>query len=288
MTSLNSYLPLLLAYITDVRGRSTSTSNAYRNDLVRFITYLGERNIATPQQVSTEMIENYLQEQQTTMTTKARSRSAITTFFRFLIRRGAIVIDPCLNLETIKIVSKEPTYLTPDQSKALVAAARRATPYYRARDVAIVHLFLKSGIRRAELAGLNVEDVSLEMGTMRVLRKGGRSQTLPLHRELKADLATYLAHIERISGPLFLSKRHGRLSASELWHLIRKYSKQAGLPHTTSCHTLRHTFASTLLAQDVQLRYIQSLLNHKNLNMTAKYLHFQDGKLLSALSEVTF
>jgi integrase/recombinase XerD len=288
MTSLNLYLGQFLAYLTDVRGRAASTRQAYDGDLGRFITYLEAQGVTEPEQVNTEMIENYIQQQQTTMTTKARTRSAITTYLRFLIHRGVIAVDPCLNLETIKVISKEPAYLSSDQCRVLLAAAKRSTHYYRARDVAIISVFLKSGIRRAELASLNIEDVNLEVGTMNVLRKGGERQTLPLHQELRADLVTYIATTGRTSGPLFLSKQGKRLSVGEIWHLVRKYARQAGLPSSTSCHTLRHSWASTMLAQDFPLRYIQTLLNHKSLDMTAKYLHSETSQVRSALELVSF
>lgn len=275
-------------YLTQVRGRAVSTSRAYDHDLARFTDWLSQRGITQPKDVTTRVIEDYLQPLDCSMARKARIRSSISTFFSFLMNRGIINANPADRLESIKLPTKEPVYLTPQQCLAFLAAVTKTTPYFRHRDMAIMKLLLKSGLRRAEVISLNIEDVDLNHGSMRITRKGNKQQVLPLHPDLVADLTAYIEHENRHSGPLFMSKRGNRLSAVELWHLVKKYAKAAGLSKTVTVHSLRHSFASTLLGQNVSTSYIQSLMGHQHLSTTARYLHFQDQQLRAALEEVNF
>lgn len=159
------------------------------------------------------------------MTTKARVRSSISAFFRFLLSRKIITTNPCEQLGSIKLPVKEPGYLTPQQCLALMEAAKQTSSYYKHRDLVLIQLLLKSGLRRAEVVSLNIEDVNLEQASLRVVRKGGKYQSIPLHSELVANLGDYLEWEDRLTGPLFMSKRGNRLSASQLWHIVKKYAQ---------------------------------------------------------------
>ncbi len=155
-----------------------ATSRAYDYDLSHFASWLQSHGIIEPQHVTTKIIEDYLQQLDTFMTRKARVRSSIAALFKFLMNREIITSNPCERLESIKLVAKEPGYLTQQQCLAFMAAVNKATPYYWHRDMALMNLLLKSGLRRAEIVSLNIEDIDLAQGSLRVTRKGGKRQAI--------------------------------------------------------------------------------------------------------------
>jgi len=283
-----------LNYLTDYRGRSENTKYAYDFDLTKFISYLASQKISNPQMVSTKIMETYLFElgrvNGLSTVTKARVRSSIKSFFNFLYRKEFITSNPGINLESIKVPEKRPEYLSQEQcSNFIRTIEREARPYYKTRDLTIAKLLLKSGLRRAEIVYLNVSDVDLSKLRLRVKRKGGREEYLIIHHELAEDLRKYLKTINRGENePLFLSKRRRRLSASSIWHLVKHYSRLAGLNGDVTVHSLRHTFASTLLSKSMPLPYIQALMGHKSSQTTSRYLHFQNTELSKAFNNLSF
>jgi integrase/recombinase XerD len=289
MKSLSDPKNKFLDYLTQNRGRSLNTAKAYGNDLSQFIKNLIILGITEHSQVTTDVIENYLAKLTVSAVTKSRNRSAIKSFYRYLYIKRQISDDPGARLESIKLPSREPVYLNQQQYHLLVAEVRHASPYYRKRDATIISLLFQSGIRRAELVGLNVGDVDLANNRLRVLRKGNKVQYLPIHPSLAVNLADYLNLIQRPSTqPLFLSKLGNRLSASALWYLVKGYARKSGLDPKITTHSCRHGFASALLAQDVPLTYIASLMGHKSLQTTQRYTHFNNGQLAEAFGKISF
>ena len=288
MKTLGDYRQQHAAHLTKVRGYAISTSQAYDNDLARFISWLRSEGTELPQAVDTRTIEQYLGQLACGSTTKARIRSSLSSYFTCLTNWGVIKVNPCSQLQPIKVRSKEPSYLTLEQCNALLSAVSQTTPYYKARDTALISLMLKAGVRRQEAERMDIEDVNLEQGTILLSRKGGGQQTVPLHPVLAAELEAYLGTLPRTNGALFLSKRGNRLSAAEIWHLVKKYAHEAGLSDRISPHSLRHSFCSVLLSNNVQLSYISKLMGHKSITSTARYLHFQNSQVRTALEMVTF
>ncbi len=287
---LNEQKSKFLNYLVEYRGRSEKTKQAYDFDLTKFINFLHAQRIVDIEGVTTQRIEDYLFELRVSTVTKARIRSSIKSFFNYLFRKELIVKNPGVNLESIKKPEKRPEYLSQEQCEVfLKTIEKKATPYYRERDWALVNLLIKSGLRRAEIIGLNVSDVDLSRLQLRVRRKGSREAYVIIHQELAKDLKKYLRSINRDGDkPLFMSKRGQRLSPSSVWHLIKVYSQKAGLNGDVTVHSLRHTFATTLLAKALPLPYIQALMGHKSSQTTSRYLHFQNTELAEAFNRVSF
>lgn len=280
-----------LNYLTNFRGLSKNTRYAYDYDLTKFITYLKRSKLNNVSEINSETIENYLLSHLRTSTvTKARVRSSLKSFFGFLCRKKIISSNPTSSLESMKLKTKHPAYLSDDQrSIFLKTVAREATPYYRARDLMLINLLFMTGLRRSEVLSLNVEDVDLSRNLISVRRKGNRKVSVNIHNELAEDLKKYLLLINRKPDePIFMSKRGNRLSASSLWHLIKNYSNKAGLSNRITVHSLRHTFATTLLSQGLSLPFIQELMGHKSSQTTARYLHIHNPALISAFNNTTF
>lgn len=288
--SLNELKNHFLEYLVQYRGRSLNTKRAYEFDLTRFINHLEVKGISEPELVTTKVIEDYLLQLKCSTVTKARVRSSAKSFFSFLYRKAYITSDPAANLESMKLPEKNPEYLSKDQRNAFIKTIEKeSTPYYRDRDLILIKLLLRTGLRRAEIVGLNVEDVDFSKGTLKVKRKGNREAYLTIHPQLAGDLKRYITSIQRNSSePLFKSKRGQRLSASSIWHLVKMYSHKAGFNGDVTVHSLRHTFASTLLSQGCPLPFIQQLMGHKSSQTTSKYLHFQNTELVEAFNRISF
>lgn len=288
---INELKDKFLRYLVEYRGRTANTRQAYDYDLGQFINYLKAKGIVDINLVTTHQIEDYLFELQVAAVTKARIRSSIASFFNYLSRKGYLEKpNPANNLESIKLPQKSPEYLSEEQYADFIKVIEReATPYYKERDLMIVRLLIKSGLRRAEIVRLNISDVDLSKRCLRVTRKGNRQGFITIHEELAKDLNNYLSIIERdADAPLFMSKRGKRLSEGSVWHLVKMYAKKAGLNAKVTVHTLRHSFATILLAQNISLPQIQTLMGHRSPQTTFRYLHLQNKELIDAFNKVNF
>lgn len=278
-----------LSYIIDYKNYSHETRKNYSFNLSKFISYIQSKEIIELESITAQFIEDYLFKQAVANRTKANIKSSISSFFKYLCRRGYISSNPTLQLESIKIPRSRPEYLSKEQFLTLLEIIEKeSTPYYRERDLMLVKLFLKTGLRRAEVVGLNVRDIDLSKRTLQVKRKGGREAYLYIHDELASDLERYLKIVARSSAePLFMSKRGTRLSASSIWHLVKTYAHKAGFKDI-SVHGLRHTFGTTLLSEGVPLSYIQKLMDHQSPQTTSLYLHIQNNELTQVFNKVSF
>lgn len=287
---INELKNQFLKYLVEYRGRSISTSDAYDFDLTKFIVYLNSHGIDEVESVKTQEVESYLSLLPCSATTKARIRSSIKSFFSYLSRKGLVVNNPTSALESMKLPEKSPEYLSYEQwINFLTTIEKESTPYYRERDLMLVRLLLKTGLRRAEIASLNISDIDLSRRTLRVKRKGNKIVNLYIHDELLEDLQKYLSSVNRDQNkPLFMSKRGNRLSTSSIWHLVKNYAHKAGLNTNVTVHSLRHTFATTLLSEGMSIPYIQQLMGHRNSQTTSRYLHFQNSELIEAFNNISF
>jgi len=287
---IDEYKNQYLSHIVEVRGRSLNTQKAYDFDLSRFIKYLHSNGVIEAGAITTNIIEAYLLHLKSSTVTKARVRSSIKSFLGFLCRKEVIVSNPSDKLESMKLPEKTPEYLSKDQCRIfLKTIEKESTPYYRERDLMIANLLLKTGLRRAEVVGLNVKDIDLEKHVIRVKRKGNREVEITIHPELTENFQKYFETVKDLANrPLFLSKRGTRLSASSIWHMVKGYSHKSGFNGDVTVHSLRHTFATTLLSNGMSLTYIQALMGHKSSQTTSRYLHFQNSELNEAFNKVTF
>jgi len=221
---------------------------------------------------------------------RARKLACLKSFFKYAHREGFVRDNPSLDIITPRGPEKEPTFLTEDEYKRLLkATAKGRTSFQRKRDYAIISLFLATGARLNELTGLDVGDIDLKDKTVKLLRKGGGEQVLPLSDELIEILKGYL-RIRRKrtrTRALFISSRNRKIDNNTVWHIVRRNAKIARINKSrVSPHSLRHSFATHLLSMGESLKTIQTLLNHRNISTTAKYLHTQDIELKEAVNKI--
>jgi integrase/recombinase XerC len=212
--------------------------------------------------------------------TLARKVSALRRFLDYVQRQTLLPNNAARQVRTPKIRRPLPDVLPIDHVFALLDT--EATEPLQVRDQAILELFYASGIRVSELVALNLRDVDLQSGTLRVTGKGQRQRQVFFGRTARDALRAYLAvrqPQEPADPAFFLNHRGHRLSTRGVQLLVKKHGEQTGLPPSTSPHTLRHAFATHLLDNGADLRSIQELLGHRQLSTTQQYTHVSTARL---------
>jgi integrase/recombinase XerD len=300
-------------YLQSERGMADNTVQAYGRDLDRFarwcaIVRFHEYTNPTLRDLGRYLA--FLHDEQLAPPSIARHLVALKMFYRFLRleeRADAAAVDL---LGSPKLWERIPQVLPPHAVDELLKAPQAGDRFYL-RDRAILETLYATGCRASEVVGLKVADVYLDAGFCKCLGKGSKQRVVPLGRPAIAALQQYLASgacpdprdrgaTERGRGgtneppvepgtggsrpPLarehvFVSKSGRPLTRILLWSLIKKYCKRAGLPHTVSPHTLRHSFATHLLAGGADLRTVQELLGHASIQTTQHYTHVDRDRL---------
>ncbi len=212
---------------------------------------------------------------------RARKLSAVKSFFKYLtVRTKLLEENPVQDLEFPKIRKSLPRYLTLEQTAKLLQSVQGVNA---ARDYAILMLFLNCGIRRSELVGLNLTDVYEDR--IRVVGKGNKERFVYFGESCRKALDDYLLERQQIhdaSDPkaLFLSRDKNRISVTAVHRLVKKHLLAAGLdPDQFSAHKLRHTAATMMLSGGVDVKTVQEVLGHENLNTTQIYTHIESTEL---------
>ena len=247
--------------------RDISTS-----DVFDFLSYLANDRPINPESASSDHgISN---------SSRARKLSAIKSFFKYLtVRTKQLEENPVADLEYPKLRKSLPKYLTMEQSAALLHAV--SGPNAK-RDYAILMLFLNCGIRRSELVGLNISDVYEDR--IRVVGKGNKERFVyfgtPCRKAIDAYLPERNKKILTDNRALFGSRNNNRISTEAVHRLVKKALLQAGLDSTQfSAHKLRHTAATMMLSGGVDVKTVQEVLGHENLNTTQIYTHIENTEL---------
>lgn len=280
MTNTQFYITNFLNYIKLHKGDSPHTLRAYKNDLEEFFNFAQFE----PEKIEPVVIRGFISEQilkGKSKTTVARKLSTLRSFFSYLYSEGFIKINPARVVSSVKTKRAIPKFLTVDDAFKLVEAPSE-DKFTVQRDRAILELFYSSGIRVSELCGLNLEDLDLREGLIKVRGKGKKERIVPIGQKAKEALKKYLAirQILRIKKklsldetPLFINNRGQRISDRQVRRIVEKYAKFIGVLEKIGPHTLRHTFASHLLMEGADLRVIQELLGHASLSTTQIYTH---------------
>jgi integrase/recombinase XerC len=275
-------------YLEIERNLSVHTLRAYRHDLLEFLRFVKSQTDTdagpvTPERVDVLLLRRYLARlhKRNCRTTIGRKLSAIRSFFRYLVRQGALQVNPAETVATPRRERYLPKVLTVDEMFALIQAAASDEPL-TVRDRAILELFYSSGLRVGELAALDVGHVDLAEGLVRVRGKGDKERIVPVGRMARQALDRYLVArgAPRQDQPLFLNYRGERLSARSIERNLKKWLLHAGILKDASPHALRHSFATHLLDGGADLRAIQELLGHASLSTTQKYTQVSLDRLM--------
>jgi len=283
-------LPAVAGFLDYLRaecGLAANTALAYRRDLMQFGAHLAETGCRRLGDVGPPMIEGFLGASAAAgrgPSSIARSLAAIRTFCRFCVMEGHLSRDPSGAIEPPKRWSRLPTTVGAEAVELLLDAPREDTDRHGQRDRAMLAMLYATGMRAAELAGLRPRDVNFDLGVIRVRGKGGAERIVPV-AEVAADrLRRYLAGDRRQAGagaedPLFLSRTGRPLRREDVFRLVRKYVRRAALRGRISPHTLRHCFATQMLAGGADLRSVQEMLGHADITTTQIYTHVDVSRL---------
>jgi site-specific recombinase XerD len=288
-----------LGYVGAERGFTAKTVGAYRHDLGKFSEF-AEKELGKEYQVGDidqYTIKAYMQfladtgyKRVNSAISRGRKLATIKSFFKYLLSESKVKSNPASQVKMPKVQRKEPSYLTEQEYKRLLRVVKNnATRYFKQRDMAIIIMFLGMGLRLSELVELNIGDINFDDGSVKVMRKGNHERILPANDSVMISLQRYLKTRggTKMQEPLFISKRHHRIANASIWYLVKKYLKQAQIEKDKlSPHTLRHTFATTLLKQGENILTIKELLSHRNLRTTERYLHINGEDLKVAVSKI--
>ena len=276
-----------LNYLTIEAGLSQNTILAYGRDLKSFLEYCNSSNISTIQQISPPLIQSYQQVLSKKFRSESsikRSLAAIRMFLRFGRLTGLIEDDLAVSMESPKLWQRLPIVCSKKQVIDLINAPCPEEPFYL-RDKVMLELLYATGMRASELSDLEISNLNLDIGYLRCLGKGNRERIIPLGKVAIAATIDYLKKlrpklVKPFSGDFLLLSRTGRaMGRIDIWRLIKKYAIRAGMPKNLTVHTLRHCFATHLLAGGADLRSVQEMLGHVDISTTQIYTHVDQERL---------
>src|SRR6185312_99597 len=272
-------------YLQSERGMADTTVQAYGRDLARFAAWTALvrfGNYTKPTLKDLARYVAFLHDEKLAPPSIARHLVALKMFYRFLKieeRADAAAVDL---LGSPKLWERVPQVLNPAAVDSLLAAPHPGDRFFL-RDRAILETLYATGCRASEVMNLKIADVYLDAAFCKCHGKGNKQRVVPLGKPALAALRAYLAEPGEIAARdrinMFVSKSGRPLSRIFLWALVKKYCRRAGLPATVSPHTLRHSFATHLLAGGADLRTVQELLGHASIQTTQHYTHVDRDRL---------
>ena len=286
-----------LAYLEFERGLSRNTLDAYRTDLLQYGRFLEEREVsalaATPADVSDFLEKLALGNEASgdapargpaSPATIHRKSACLRSFYRHLRRDGLLDTDPTATLSAPRRTRKLPHVLTRGEIEKLLSQPRGTAPA-ALRDRALLELMYACGLRASEAIGLELMDVDIDEGVLRARGKGSKERVVPIGQAAIGALRPYLdrGRPALVKGSaekhLFVNFRGGSLTRQGLYKIVRRHALTAGLADRMSPHTLRHTFATHLLAGGCDLRSVQEMLGHADVSTTQLYTHLSSERL---------
>jgi integrase/recombinase XerD len=280
-----------LSYLEFERGLSRNTLEAYRGDLLQLGRYLEEHHLSAldvgPAEISdflTQLAAGDNDHKPSSPATIHRKSACLRSFYRHLRREGLRESDPTATLSAPRRSRKLPQVLTRGEVEKLLAQPSGTDPH-ALRDRALLELMYASGLRASEAIGLEVGDVDLDERLLRARGKGSKERIVPIGQVAMRALAAYLERgrpklvKNRPETHLFVNFRGGQLTRQGLYKIVRRHATTAGLADRMSPHTLRHTFATHLLAGGCDLRSVQEMLGHADVSTTQLYTHLSSERL---------
>ncbi|MBW1987922.1 MAG: tyrosine recombinase XerC [Deltaproteobacteria bacterium] len=277
-------------------GRSPATIRAYRRDLLEFAGFLadeaggGELSNEAFFRVNRLDIRAYLgflHQKGDSRSTMARKLSALRSFYRFLEKEGKVAANPAKAVATPKREKKAVSWLNVDEAYDLLDNMPAGT-WLEKRDRAVLETLYSTGVRVAELSGMDVDDVDAAEGLVRVVGKGNKERVVPIGQKALDAIEEYRKALDE-EGPenrdekaLFLNFRGGRLTVRSMARAVDKAAAGMRLMRALSPHGLRHTFATHMLDGGADLRSVQELLGHASLSTTGMYTHVSLDRLAKA------
>jgi integrase/recombinase XerD len=293
---LSEYLAEYETWLRVERGLAPNSLAAYRRDLNRYAAYLRRVGELDPAAVSEATVAAYIDELRDERAddgrpryapaTIARAVAAVRSFHRFCVEEGLLTSDPSEEVGGPRVPQGIPKALTVAEVDALLGAVTGDDPRAQ-RDRALLETLYAAGLRISELVGLDLGDLDLHDGLVRVLGKGRKERVAPIGRSARAALGDYLTRGRpelvrsqaRAQPAVFLNARGGRLTRQGAWLVVRAAGDRAGLTGRLFPHVLRHSCATHMLDHGADIRVVQELLGHASLSTTQVYTKVSPERL---------
>ena len=278
-------MPDYLAALLVERGLASNSVAAYRSDLEafgRWVAALGKH----PRECERADLRRYISELRgrgLSARSTARALAALRGLYRFMLERNDTMVDPTLELDSPRLMRALPHFLSAAEIDALLAAPDQSKPL-GLRDRAMIETLYATGMRVSELVSLDIGQMRLDPGYVRVWGKGDKERIVPIGSSARLWVARYLDEarptLDRAgSQAVFLTNRGGPMTRQCFWYLLKRYGRAAGVTTHLSPHVLRHSFATHLLEHGADLRAVQAMLGHADISTTEIYTHITRERL---------
>jgi integrase/recombinase XerC len=278
MLSVDSFLD----YLRLERNYSDKTIESYRNDLTQLEQFIKESpdTDLEMENAGHEEIREWivwLMENGYNANTVNRKLSALRSFYKYLLKRGVISVDPMRKISCLKKSKPLPYFLKEDEANAAIDGIDYEDNFIGQRDRMIIEMFYATGIRESELINLDDADINLDNSTLKVTGKRNKQRIIPFDEELKSDIQHYIYmrnnEVVRDCDALFTTGEGKRLNAHAVYSLVKKNLSKVTALKKRSPHVLRHTFATAMLNNEAELNAVKELLGHESLATTQIYTH---------------
>jgi integrase/recombinase XerC len=273
-----TWLPRFFSHLSVERRMSPHTDSNYRRDLQRFIAHCDSNNVSDWPNVDGQHVRTFAATEfrrGSSPRTIQRRLSAIRSFYNYLLREGAVKLNPAIDVQAPKAKKRLPATIDVDQMTRLLSF--RTDEELSVRDKAMMELFYSSGLRLSELVGLDLQDIDLADRVVRVLGKGSKTRVVPVGRHAAEAITRWLRERTQFASvgntALFVGKRGERISPRSVQKQVAQWAKRQGLGVHVHPHMFRHSFATHLLESSQNLRGVQELLGHANIATTQIYTH---------------
>lgn len=272
------------------RGLSENTLGAYRSDLYAYAQWLAKSGKHISDTQAGDLLAYLSGISEKSVRTTARKLSSLRRLFQYLLREGRIQQDPSEPIESPRLGRSLPKSLTEVEVEALLEAPDTASTL-GLRDRAMLEVLYATGLRVSELISLQLDQVNLRQGVIRVLGKGNKERLVPLGEEAIDWLERYIKTARpdlfkhQPDASLFPSRRGTLMTRQTFWYAIRRYAVIAGINKTLSPHVVRHAFATHLINHGADLRVVQMLLGHSDISTTQIYTHVAKERLKNLHAE---
>jgi len=278
-----------LSYLTIERGSSPNTVSAYRRDLRSYVEFLAERNVSSPRSANQDDVVGFIAHLRgggLSPATIERRLSAVKGLHRFMVSEGITEHLPTAELPRRHRITRLPSVLTVGEIESVLLGAAQAIDLPKpvaVRNYAILEMLYGCGIRVSELCGLDLGDIDLAEGYVRVMGKGSKERIAPMGERSIEAAETYVSTYRQMLRPVrstviapsaavFLSTRGRRLSRESVYRIVRAAGERVGIEKLHP-HTFRHSYATHMLEGGADLRSLQELLGHADLSTTQVYTH---------------
>ena len=286
-----------LNYLTHERAYSPHTVTSYGNDLREFEAYLANtENVLKTHEADADLIRGWAMELMAagrSATTVNRKLSSLRTYYKYLLKKGAIAVSPMQSVHGPKKKKPLPQFVRESDMERLLDDTLTDDSWQGRREHVIIQLFYETGIRLSELVGLNVGDVDLVRKTIKVTGKRNKQRIIPIGDSLAQNLKAYVEEKDVEFGlsstlnpqPLFITDKGARVYPAWVYRLVRKNLSQVVTLKKRSPHVLRHTFATAMLNGNAELEAVKELMGHESVSTTQIYTHTTFEELKKAYSK---